>query len=800
MTKLAMKSPIYSQNVSKSLRPVRRFEPLKKPLRAYSRHLNRVAFLLGLTLVIGLSAQGVADETKPVLKIGDKIPSFSLNDFRGRSWKSAEFKSKAVVVVFFGVECPLVKQYSIRLGELKKKFGADFQIVGINSNRHDSIKEIENFAKQVNATNIPLLKDPANRVADSFGAQRTPEVFLFDSNQRLVYSGAIDDQYSYGQQKPKAEKKYLQDAVTAILADQTPKVERTQPDGCIIGRILTKNESGEVTYAKQISRILNDRCVNCHRPGEVAPFSLTDYDEVVGWAEMIQEVIGERRMPPWHANPKHGKFKNDVSLSKEQVESINTWVKNGAPFGDKKDLPEPPKFVEGWQIGEPDVVIAMTKRPYKVPATGVIEYKHFVVDTGFKEDKWIRSAELRIGNRAVVHHIIVALHDDGRAASHGQIRNEWLTATAPGAKPLELPEGYAKLIPAGSKLVFQMHYTPNGTPQTDISSVGFIFADPKTVRKSVGTVEVSNKRIRIPAGAENHPETATRMIRQDALLLALFPHMHLRGKSFRYIAKYPAKEGGKRTEEILLDVPNFDFNWQNGYEFETPKFIPKGTVIECIAHYDNSKNNFANPDPQKPVRWGDQTWEEMMIGYFDMALADQDLTKSESNPRTEGLLKRIESGKAIVNDTLRQSIKVSLKSSDNMDKFGSLFQASFPNVDRVCWTTFAGNTLRVERAVQIRAFREKCKGEGQSVRAAGTTLAEIQKSGKPVAIEDTREILTPDMRFMSAAARSSFHIPILIGGKPGTINFWSSELEAFPKPVQNLLVQLVNQALASKSN
>ncbi|MDG1874065.1 MAG: redoxin domain-containing protein [Mariniblastus sp.] len=578
--------------------------------------------LISSIILFGFLGPVSGDETEPILKIGDKIPAFNLKDFRGKSWKSSDFKSKALVVVFFGVECPLVKQYSIRLGELQKEFGGDFQLVGINSNRHDSIKEIEYFSKLVQADQVPLLKDPANRIADAFGARRTPEVFLFDSKQQLVYNGAIDDQYSYGLQKPQANKRFLHDAVTATLAGKKPEVERTQTDGCIIGRILASNKSSEVTYAKQISRILNDRCVKCHRTGEVAPFSLTDYDEVVGWAEMIQEVVGERRMPPWHANPNHGKFKNDVSLSKQQIDSINTWVSNGAPFGDKADLPEPPQFTEGWQIGQPDVVIPMAKTPFKVPATGEVKYQYFQVDPGFKEDKWVRSAELRIGNRAVVHHIIVGTTNGRRAASHGQIQSEWLTATAPGAKPLELPEGYAKLIPAGAKLVFQMHYTPNGTPQTDISSVGFIFTDAKTVRKSVGTVEVRNRRFEIPPGAANHPVSATKTLRRDTLLLALFPHMHLRGKSFKYIAKMPGE-----ADRVLLDVPNFDFNWQNGYEFETPVLLPRGTVIECQAVFDNSENNLANPNPRKRVRWGDQTWEEMMIGYLDMALADQDLTK-----------------------------------------------------------------------------------------------------------------------------------------------------------------------------
>ena len=571
-------------------------------------------------------ANAVEEPDLDALKPGQPMPAFELQDSRGKSWSSKEFKTKkAVAIIFFGVECPLVKLYVPRLTELGKKYGNDFQIIGINSNRHDSVTEISNFAK-ITGAKCPLLKDPANRVADAFGANRTPEVFLFDADHVLVYHGAIDDQYTYGQQKNNAETNYLADAVEAVIAGRKPKIQTTQSDGCIIGRILTEQKNSDVTYANQVSRILNDHCVSCHRPGEVAPFSLTDYDEVVGWAEMIAEVVDEQRMPPWHANPLHGKFKNDVSLSSEEKKLLNKWVENGAPLGNAKDLPDPPKFVEGWQIGKPDVVIAARKRPYRVPATGVIPYKHFVVDPGFTEDKWIQAAEIRIGNRAVVHHVIVAIHDEGRKKVHGEIESEWITAAAPGSLPLDLPDGYAKVVPAGSKLIFQMHYTPNGTAQSDISSVGFKFVDRKKVKKVVATREIIETKFRIPPGADNHKVVAKRRFYKDSQLLALFPHMHLRGKSFRYTAYYKDKT---RDPEILLDIPRYDFNWQTGYQFETPKLIPAGTVIECVAHFDNSEDNFANPDPTKTVRWGDQTWDEMMIGYYDMVLADQDLSKDD---------------------------------------------------------------------------------------------------------------------------------------------------------------------------
>ena len=580
----------------------------------------------GVTADDGKNQPATSSQHLETLKIGAALPEFSLQDFRGKTISSTDFIDQPLVVFFFGVECPLVKQYALRLNEIAEKNAKEkVAWIGINSNRHDSLKEIEHFA-QTTGLELPLVKDAGNRVADTFGATRTPEVFLFDANHKLGYHGAIDDQHSYGKQKTTANENYLVDAIAAVCDGEAPVLAETQVVGCIIGRVKESDSSSPITYSNQISRILQRRCISCHRPGEVAPFSLTDYDEVVGWAEMIQEVVLERRMPPWHANPAHGDFKNDASLSQQELQSIQQWVAAGAPAGDQRDMPEPVEFADGWQIGEPDVVIPMADKAFHVPATGVVPYQYFEVDPGFKEDKWVQAAECRIDNRAVVHHIVVALHDEGQRRVHGQVQSEWITATAPGAQPLKLPPGYAKLIPAGSKLLFQMHYTPNGIAQTDLSSVGFKFVDPATVKKSVGTRQAINENFLIPAGAENHEVKSRFRFRKDSLMLSMFPHMHLRGKSFRYIAKYP--DG---RSEILLDVPNYDFNWQNGYEFIKPKFIPAKTVLECIAHFDNSENNFANPDPTRNVGWGDQTWDEMMIGYFDMALADQDLTKETKN-------------------------------------------------------------------------------------------------------------------------------------------------------------------------
>ena len=549
---------------------------------------------------------------------------FKLKDSDGKPTSLADFaESKAVVVAFLGTECPLVKLYAGRLQELSEKYKSDsVEFLAINSNRQDSIAEIKSFVHRHKIT-YPVLKDPGNKVADMFDAKRTPEVFVLDlsnQKQKICYRGAIDDQYTYGVQQKKANNHFLRDAIDAVLAGEEIKVAKTDPPGCIIGRQLAAKPeaSNEVTFCNQISRILQNRCVRCHRDGELAPFALEDYDEVAGWAGMIEEVVRDRRMPPWHADSEPDKFKNDCRLSEKECEQIYQWVAAGAPKGDPKNMPSKLTFTEGWQINKPDVVLEMRGKPFTVPARGTVNYKYFEVKTNFKEDKWIKAAECVPGAKEVVHHIIVGIAGQGefvRGRRHRELQSEWIAATAPGAPPLQLPEGYAKLIPAGSSLIFQMHYTPNGTEQKDLSKIGLVFADPAKVKKRVMTLMSFNSRLRIPAGAKNHKVISRFKFDQDVELMTMFPHMHFRGKKFHYELKLPGE-----PYQSLLNVPYYDFNWQNAYELAQYQAIPKGARLKCTAHFDNSEKNLANPNPKKTVYWGDQTWEEMMIGYFDVAV------------------------------------------------------------------------------------------------------------------------------------------------------------------------------------
>lgn len=375
------------------------------------------------------------------------------------------------------------------------------------------------------------------------------------------------------------------------------------------------------TWCRDVAPIVQRSCQVCHRPGQIGPFALLTYRQASAWAEMIGETVRQRRMPPWQADPRHGTFANDLGLSDTERETILAWVRDGCPEGDPADLPPPRTFTDGWQIPTPDVVISIP-RPFTVPADGVVPYQYFEVDPGFREDRWVRACEIRPTNRKVVHHCNVFLKPPGAKTvmPQGELESAFLAVAAPGTAPLVLPDGAAKKIPAGWALVFQVHYTPVGTIETDQIGIGLVLADPKTVRREVATKVLLDPELCIPPHAADHRVERTYRCPADLLLYGLFPHLHLRGKSFRYEAAYP--DG---TTEVLLDVPRYDFNWQHRYELAVPKRLPAGTVLRCIAVYDNSRSNPANPDPDATVREGEQTTDEMFRGHFEVALADTDL-------------------------------------------------------------------------------------------------------------------------------------------------------------------------------
>jgi len=404
----------------------------------------------------------------------------------------------------------------------------------------------------------------------------------------------------------------------------------------------------DVTFYRDVLPVLQKNCQECHRPGEAAPMSFITYKDTRPWAAAIREATASRKMPPWHADPQHGKFRNDRRLTSFEIDVLDLWAKTGAKEGNAKDAPPAREFAQGWTIGKPDLILDIGTE-YRVPAKGTIEYTYFVVPTGFTEDKWIEKIEVRPTARQVVHHAVLFARgpkakdwrdaqpgvpfvpppppppakrpeDNGQgffyklagAGSEGSI--EIISTYVPGGTPYFTRPGQARLLRAGSDLVFQMHYTVNGREAVDRSQVGIVFASQPPKERVVNTF-VANTNFRIAPGDPDFLVNARVNVYADVKVQSFFPHMHLRGKAMEYKAVYPTGE-----TQTLLSVPKYDFNWQMTYELEQPITLPRGTRLEVAARYDNSPNNPSNPDPKATVYWGDQSWEEMLAGFVDFVI------------------------------------------------------------------------------------------------------------------------------------------------------------------------------------
>jgi hypothetical protein len=426
--------------------------------------------------------------------------------------------------------------------------------------------------------------------------------------------------------------------------------------------------STNVTFNKDVMPVLQKNCQTCHRPGEVAPMSFMDYNATRPWAKAIKTVVLTKKMPPWFADAKYGHFRNERKLSDSEINTLVSWADGGAPEGKASDRPAPVEFLEGWNIGKPDLVFEMPQ-PFEVQATGTIEYQYILLPARFDKDTWVTAAEVRPGNRQVVHHVIAFIRppgsqwmkdakpgvpfvpvvhkrDENGAAISSSSRgdpqrgaerasmtsSDFLVGYAPGLQPQEFTlGGAARLIPAGSDIVFQMHYTANGKPATDVTKIGLVLAK-ETPKYRFLTMPAATQQFAIPPGDPNYEVHSAVTFNEAVQLVWLMPHMHLRGKDFLFRAVYPTGES-----ETLLNVPRFDFNWQLGYDEAKPLQIPKGTRIECTAHFDNSPNNPAKPNPKVTVRWGDQSWEEMMIGWFAVIInADADPKNVITRPGRTG--------------------------------------------------------------------------------------------------------------------------------------------------------------------
>lgn len=370
------------------------------------------------------------------------------------------------------------------------------------------------------------------------------------------------------------------------------------------------------TFHEQVEPILQRRCQACHRPDGVGPFPLMTYEQVVENAPMVEEVVEQRRMPPWHADEGVGEFANSRRLTDEERATIEAWIKAGRPKGDPAKAPAPLPAAPEWALGTPDAIVQIPRK-FAVPATGVVDYQYFDVKTDFGEDKWVKAMQVKVTAPSVVHHVLIFIRYPRELGPSPEVRgglDGFFASGLPGEELFSFAPGTAKRLPRGSTLRFQIHYTPDGTAREDLTRLGLVFAkQDEKVEREARTVALHNVRFRIPAGAPSHEVRAKYDVKKDLILGGLTPHMHVRGKTFRYLLLYP--DG---RHEPLLSISAWDFDWQATYRLAKPMLIPAGSKIMGIATYDNSEKNKSNPDPTREVHFGEQTWDEMMIGYLDV--------------------------------------------------------------------------------------------------------------------------------------------------------------------------------------
>ncbi len=566
--------------------------------------------MIALTCLMSLPITTATVEAREKkVPIGAQVEKLSFKDIRYLPRTLDDFgQPKAFVIVFTTTGCPLVQRYLPRLKELAAQCGdKGVQFIAVNVGADDSIKEIA-YQAIGHDVQFPFVKDMDGECARALGVKRTPEVVVLDAERKIRYRGRIDNQYRLGGVKPSVDRDDLKEAIEDVLAGRKVKVKETTVDGCAITFPEVRKPAKSLTYAKDIAPLLNQHCVECHRPGTEAPFVLTSYEKAAAKAKAIAEVVEEQRMPPWFAHPGFGKFMNQRSLTAAEREIITQWARNGAAPGDLAQAPKPPKFSDSkWLIGEPDLIITAAK-PEQLPATGYIDYRYVVLPHVFAHDTWVQGIQIMPSNPKVVHHANLALTLPGKGYDEDQ---NFITGKVPGGIPVDLDAGLAMLIPKGAALVYQIHYVTTGKEETDQISVGLRFAK-EPIRKRVRYKIIGDYKFEIPPGAPAHPVTARKELECDATGIALFSHMHLRGKDTTFFAHYP--DGRKET---LLVLPNYSFDWQLSYVWERgAQHFPKGTKIECSSHFDNSPFNPYNPDPKVAVRNGPQTHNEMMQGFF----------------------------------------------------------------------------------------------------------------------------------------------------------------------------------------
>ncbi len=560
-------------------------------------------------------------EALPTARV-DSVKNFTLYDLDGKPRSLVDYKrAKAIVIAWTAPGCPVAEVYAPRLAELAKKYVVDqVEFFGVSSNANESIGELKRMVKDA-GTRYPVLVDAEGTLAQALSVKTTTTVVVLDANWRVRYRGAVDDQYGVNGRKPTVGRAWLTDALDSVLSAKAVATESTDAPGCPI-TFTPKAKPGVTTsktWSHDVAAIVHQRCAGCHRGNGGAPFELGTYADVSSRTAVLHEVIDQNRMPPWHATGEDGTFSNDRRLKSDEKKALLEWLDGGAPEGDAAAAPKPPPALalDAWEMGKPDDVYEFEK-PQSIPAEGVVPYRFVTIKTNLTDDKWVEAVEVQPGAPQVVHHVLVGFEPANRKGRNAVFApwGGFFAAMVPGGRLQEFPKGMAKKLPKGTTLLFQMHYTPNGVATTDKTRIGLRYAS-KEPEREVRTAGVTGIDLRIPPGAARHEVTAQLPVPFNARILAFMPHMHVRGTSYRYSVR---KLVGGGEETTLLDVPKYDFNWQTPYRMTTPIVVPRGSLLRGVATYDNSAGNPYNPDPTAWVTWGDQTWDEMMIGYVDYVI------------------------------------------------------------------------------------------------------------------------------------------------------------------------------------
>ena len=575
-------------------------------------------------------------------RAGEPMAGVSGKELRAPDGRSLSLRAPergVTALVFYSSECPISNAYSPALNDLASAFAkGKLNLIGLCVDPDLVDAAVAEHAKEYRFA-YPVARDPNGSLARRLGVKVTPEAVVIDDRDRVRYRGRIDDQFAARQKRNATPRTHeLRDAIAAVLAGNVVEAAVVAAVGCPLPELP---KAASPTFNRNVAPILQRHCQECHRPGQVGPFSLVDYKSAAKRAEDIANVSESRSMPPWKPEPGFGpKYKHDRSLSEADIATLAAWAEAGAPEGDPADLPPPAKFSENWALGTPDLILDAGV-DFEIPAAGDDIYRCFVIPTKELQDTYISAIEYRPGNRRVVHHVLSYVDVSGKARERdakepgpgyscfsgpGVETHGDLGGWAPGNEPSHLPEGVGRSLPKGSDVVMQVHYHPSGKPETDRTRIGLYFSR-KPVKQTLHWVAALDPVLYLPPGQSNVEVKADWTANTDLIAYAVTPHMHLLGRDMAVQLSYP---DGRVTK--LVKIPDWDFGWQNTYYFEKPIDVPKGTKLEIVAHFDNSKKNPRNPnrDKLKPVFWGEATTDEMCIGFLAVVKKDQDLTQPGS--------------------------------------------------------------------------------------------------------------------------------------------------------------------------